>query len=145
MNAAKTKDLPTAVHGMAQRIRAAWQCLVGNVTVDRVAAPKRGYRRELPPCRDCQHISFRHDGFDWTASVGFYDDGSIGEVFLTNTKSGSNVEAAAQDACVAASIAIQYGAPLKVIASGLSRDSRGIPQCAIGVAMDILVSESKKS
>lgn len=142
MSALRIKEQPAAAQAKSSRLRNAWRALTGDAP-PKQAAPKRGYRRELPPCRDCQHISFHHDGFDWTASIGFYDDGSIGEVFLTNTKSGSKVEASAQDTCVAASIAIQYGAPLKVVAAGLSRDSRGTPQCAAGVIMDILVAEAK--
>ena len=124
------------------RLRNAWRALTGDVPTKPVA-PKRGYRRELPPRRVCDHYGFEHDTFNWTASVGRYDDGSVGEIFLTCTKQGTKVEASAQDACVAASIAIQYGAPLKVVADALMRDGRGNPQCALGVIMDKLLSEAK--
>lgn len=43
--------------------------------------------------------------------VGFYDDGSPGEIFVRVGKCGSFVRGCIDAACVAASVALQHGAP----------------------------------
>jgi ribonucleoside-diphosphate reductase alpha chain len=112
--------------------------LVGTVPEEKAVAPKRGYRKALPQRRECENITFNHEGTDWTASVGRYPDGAIGEVFLSSTKPGSEIIAMGQDASVAASIAFQYGAPPQVVAAGLSRYGSSKPQTAFGFVMDLL-------
>lgn len=138
MTAQKPKEQPVAIPGPASRLRNAWRALAGDVQTAKPVAPKRGYRKELPKRRECENITFNHEGTDWTASVGRYPDGAIGSVFLTSTKPGSEIIATAQDASIAASIAFQYGAPPQVVAAGLSRYGSSKPQTAFGVVMDML-------
>ena len=112
------------------RIADAWRALAGH------------QRNELPLRRDCEHFNFEHNNFQWTASIGRYPNGKLAEIFLTNSKQGTTVEYYAQDASIATSIALQYGAPLETLQSAMSRDGRNVPHCAIGVALDLLVAES---
>lgn len=138
MTPVKAKEQPTITPGPASRLRAAWRSLVGTVPDEKPVAPKRGYRKALPQRRECENITFCHEGVDWIASVGRYPDGAIGEIFLTSTKPGSEIVATAQDASIAASIAFQYGAPPQVVAAALSRHGSSKPQTALGVVMDML-------
>lgn len=137
MNPLRLKELPAAPATMPSRLKNAWRALTGDVPAKPVA-PKRGYRKELPPRRECENITFRHEDADWTASIGRYPDGAIGEIFLTGTKNGPEIVAMAQDASIAASIAFQYGAPPQIVAAALSRYGSGKPQTAFGIILDIL-------
>ena len=73
-----------------------------------------------------------------TITIGFYDDGTIGEVFINGGKSGEQVEAIARDAAVILSLALQFGADLANIKSAITRDAQGDAQTIIGVVVDRL-------
>lgn len=118
--------------------------ILGRIKAAFRAAAGGGQRAALPQRRDCDHISFEHEGNEWTASIGRYDDGRFGEIFLQSNKTGSKVEAMAQDAAVATSIAVQYGAPVEVIAKALTRDSRGAPHGPLGRALDLIIGEQER-
>ncbi len=126
------------------RLRSAWRALTGDAPT-KPPAPKRGYRKELPPRRKCESFELEHEGYRWTAQIGRYPDGAVGEVFLASNKPGSKIEVLVQDACVAASIALQYGAPVTVVAKSFARDSRDNPQSPIGVVMDRIIAEPASS
>lgn len=111
------------------RLKDAWRCLCGD----------RPSRNVLPQRRDCEHLTFDHEGHQWVASYGLYEDGRLAEIFLTSNKSGSKVEAYAQDAAVATSIACQHGASPQDIRAALMRDSRGEPHGPLGRALDIIL------
>ena len=71
-------------------------------------------------------------------TIGFYDDGRIGEVFVNGGKSGELVEAIARDGAVLLSMALQHGVSLDTIRHALTRDSQDEPQSIIGVVVDRL-------
>ena len=73
-------------------------------------------------------------------TVGFYEDGSIGEVFINGGKSGEQVEAIARDGAVLLSMALQHGATLDTIKHAITRDSQDAPQSIIGVVVDRLTA-----
>ena len=73
-------------------------------------------RERHPNRRACESFEFRHNGFAFTASAGFFEDGRLGELFLSSHKAGSPIEAIARDAAVTVSIALQFGADLDAIA-----------------------------
>ena len=54
------------------------------------------------------------------------------------TKNGTAADAAAKDAAVVCSIALQYGVPLDVISHALLRDPRGKASSPLGVALDMI-------
>jgi hypothetical protein len=94
-------------------------------------------RNRLSNRRLCESFEFTHAGMKFTASLGFYDDGRPGELFLSSSKPGSPIESVARDAAIMASIAIQHGADLETIRASLTRDHDGGPATAIGAAIDI--------
>jgi ribonucleoside-diphosphate reductase alpha chain len=76
-------------------------------------------------------------GFPQTISR--FDDGRLGEIFLTSGKAGSAADTAARDAAITCSIALQYGAPVEVIRKALCRDGSGNASGPLGVALDLCV------
>jgi hypothetical protein len=97
-------------------------------------------RRVLPQRRASESFDLDFGGLAraHTVTIGFYDDGSIGEVFINGGKSGEAVEAIARDAAVILSLALQYGADLANIRTAITRDAQGAAQTIIGVVIDRL-------
>ena len=95
-------------------------------------------RRVLPNRRPCETFGFVSQGQVYSASVAFFDDGGLAEVFLTNGKAGSDSDAAARDSAVTCSIALQFGTPMDVIRRALLRDPQGAPSSPLGVALDMI-------
>jgi hypothetical protein len=97
-------------------------------------------RRILPQRRSCQTFEIDFGGLarSHTITVGFYDDGSLGEVFINGGKSGELIEAIARDGAVILSLALQYGAELNNIRSAITRDAQGAPSSIIGAVVDQL-------
>lgn len=101
-----------------------------------------------PACkaaRECQRDRRAHElfGFDvggrhFTAGIGRFDDGRLAEIFISDSKSGSQADCNARDASVVASIALQYGVPLDVLRKALMRDARGAPCGPLAVALDMV-------
>lgn len=72
-------------------------------------------RRRLPDERRALTHKFKignHGGF---ITVGLYEDGSPGEVFITMNKEGSVIAGLVDSFAIAISYAMQYGVPLKVL------------------------------
>jgi ribonucleoside-diphosphate reductase alpha chain len=82
--------------------------------------------------------NFSHAGLHFTLSVGFYENGRVGEVFISSTKPGSPIAALALDAAVILSIALQYSADLEVIRAALTKDHDGSPATLVGSALDAI-------
>jgi hypothetical protein len=97
-------------------------------------------RRALPMRRRSETFELAFGGLTkgHTITVGYYDDGSIGEVFINGGKSGEQVEAIARDGAVLVSMLLQYGAPLDTIRHALTRDSQAEPQSIVGAVVDRL-------
>lgn len=95
-------------------------------------------RRTLPPKRSHAVFNFEHDGLRYTCGVGFFDDGSIGELFLSTDKPGSQAETVARDAAVVASIALQFGTPISVLRHAVTRDDAGAAAGPLGRALDLI-------
>ena len=95
-------------------------------------------RRRLPNRRVCESFAFELAGLRFTASVGRFADGGIGELFLTNHKSGNQSDTNARDAAIILSFALQHGADLNEIRKALCRDSQGRALGPVGAALDLL-------
>ena len=76
-------------------------------------APGSLQRKKLPDTRQSITHKFSvavHDGY---ITVGLYEDGKPGEVFITMAKEGSTLSGVMDSFALAISIALQYGVPLK--------------------------------
>jgi hypothetical protein len=101
-------------------------------------------RERLPNRRESQTFRFECNGLQYLASISRFPDGRLAEIFVSNAKAGSHSDAAAKDAAVVCSIALQYGVPAEVIRHALLRDSRGVASSPLGAALDILAGEETR-
>ena len=98
-------------------------------------------RKRLANRRQATTLTIDH-GLPFTATFGYFPDGSVGEIFLQNHKPGSQADSNARDSAVAASLALQYGCPLEVLRRALLRDSHGRPSTPLGAALDAIAEGS---
>jgi hypothetical protein len=98
-------------------------------------------RQRLPNRRLCESFTFELDGLRFTASIGRFADGRIGELFLTNHKSGNQSDTNARDASIILSFALQHGADLNEIRKALCRNSEGRALGPVGAALDRLAKD----
>lgn len=100
-------------------------------------------RRRLKDRRYSETFSIQCAGLPYTVTVSPHDDGSIGEIFIDNHKSGTAADTAARDSAIVFSIAVQSGADPQTIRRALCRDARGNPSGPLGVALDTLAANSE--
>jgi ribonucleoside-diphosphate reductase alpha chain len=98
-------------------------------------------RRRLPNRRAAETFEIEVGGLRYTATVGRFADGTIGEIFLNNHKSNSAADVNARDVAIAFSFAIQHGADPEAIRKALSRDSNGNASGPLGSALDGITEE----
>jgi hypothetical protein len=103
-------------------------------------------RERLPNRRTCESSNFELDGLRFTLTFSRFADGRIGELFLTNHKSGNQSDTNARDAAIILSFALQHGADVDAIRKALCRDSAGRALGPVGAALDLLATiEGEKS
>jgi len=95
-------------------------------------------RERLANRRASESYPFEWNGMAFVATISRYPDGRIAEIFVGNGKAGSHTDAAAKDAAIVASIALQHGVPLETIKHALLRNSRGDAESPLGAALDHL-------
>src|SRR5215471_16180715 len=78
-------------------------------------------RRQYPDRQDNETFVFELGGLRFTATVGRFDDGQIGELFLKNYKAGNQADTNARDAAIVLSFALQHGADINAIRKALCR------------------------
>ncbi len=66
-------------------------------------------RRLLPATREALTHKFSVSGHEGYLTIGLYDDGSPGEIFIKMAKEGSTMKGMVQAFCRAFSLALQYG------------------------------------
>jgi hypothetical protein len=93
-------------------------------------------RERLPNRRVGETFELEVAGLQYTATVGRFPDGRIGEIFLTNHKSNSAADTNARDSAIVCSIALQHGADPETIRRALCRDSQGRASGPLGAALD---------
>jgi ribonucleoside-diphosphate reductase alpha chain len=72
-------------------------------------------RRKLPAVRNAITHKFSIGGHEGYITVGMYDDGQPGEIFLVMAKEGSAISGLMDSFATAISLALQYGVPLRVL------------------------------
>jgi hypothetical protein len=95
-------------------------------------------RQRLPNRRASTTFSFECNALHYLATISFFDDGRLAEIFISNAKAGSHSDSAAKDSAVVCSIALQHGVPVDVIRKALLRDPRGKASSPLGAALDIV-------
>jgi len=77
-------------------------------------------RRKLPDERNSITHKFDIAGHEGYITVGMYEDGSPGEIFVMMSKQGSTISGLMDSFATAISMSFQYGVPLKVLADKFS-------------------------
>ena len=77
-------------------------------------------RRRLPDERQAMTHKFDIAGHEGYITVGLFEDGSPGEIFLVMAKEGSTISGFADAFAQAVSYALQYGVPLQVLVDKFS-------------------------
>ena len=80
----------------------------------------RPRRRKLEDEREAFTHKFSIGGHEGYLTTGLYDDGQPGEIFLKMAKEGSTVSGLMDTIATMASIALQYGVPLKALVDKFS-------------------------
>jgi ribonucleoside-diphosphate reductase alpha chain len=95
---------------------------IAKTTGERSAAPveDRPLRRRLPAERQAITHKFDISGHEGYITVGLYEDGSPGEIFLKMAKEGSTISGLMDSFATAISMALQYGVPLKALTDKFS-------------------------
>jgi ribonucleoside-diphosphate reductase alpha chain len=80
----------------------------------------RPQRRKLADERQALTHKFSIAGHEGYLTIGIYDDGTPGEIFLKMAKEGSTVSGLMDTIATMTSIALQYGVPLKALVDKFS-------------------------
>jgi len=106
-------------------------------------------RKRLPLRRMVQTFELHHktETTDqvYQVSIGYFDDMTPAEVFITGAKVGSSIEAVARDAAILLSLAMQFGVPVDTLKNSITRDSFNNPSSIIGAIIDKLSAEKQNN
>ncbi|NQU77023.1 MAG: vitamin B12-dependent ribonucleotide reductase, partial [Planctomycetes bacterium] len=83
-------------------------------------AINRPHRRRLPNTRNSITHKFDIGGHEGYITVGLFDDGAPGEVFITMAKEGSTVGGMVDAFATSISLCLQYGVPLEALVKKFS-------------------------
>jgi ribonucleoside-diphosphate reductase alpha chain len=84
------------------------------------AVAAKPVRRRLPADRHATCHKFDIGGHEGYIHVGFFEDGTPGEIFIKMAKEGSTISGLMDTVGVLTSMALQYGVPLEVLVSKFS-------------------------
>ncbi len=84
------------------------------------ATDERMQRRKLPDERRSITHKFDIAGHEGYITVGMYEDGTPGEIFVTMSKQGSTISGLMDSFATAISFALQYGVPLQFLVDKFS-------------------------
>ena len=91
-----------------------------NQITDATSNAIRPQRRRLPDERRAITHHFSVGGQEGYVTVGLYEDGQPGELFIKMSKEGSTVSGLMDSFATAVSLALQYGVPLRVLCDKFS-------------------------
>jgi ribonucleoside-diphosphate reductase alpha chain len=98
--------------------------VTSSATAEEIASntskPSNAVRRRLPDERRAITHHFSIGGQEGYLTVGVYEDGSPGEIFVRMAKEGSTVSGLMDGFATVVSLALQYGVPLRVLCAKLS-------------------------
>jgi ribonucleoside-diphosphate reductase alpha chain len=80
----------------------------------------RPTRRRLPADRDAICHKFDIAGHEGYIHVGFFEDGTAGEIFIKMAKEGSTISGLMDTIATLSSLALQYGVPLEALVTKFS-------------------------
>jgi ribonucleoside-diphosphate reductase alpha chain len=117
LSMAKKADSPESKPSVAEAPAAATEALNDRYVL------KGTVRREMPRERNAKTIAFKVAGSKGYVTVGEFEDGQPGEVFMKIAKQGSTLAGVMDSLAVSVSYGLQYGVPLKSYVHGLTNMS----------------------
>jgi hypothetical protein len=99
-------------------------------------------RRILPQRRHAETFTVVHWNQPFVVTVGFYTDGTPGEVFIDGCKTGNDIESIARDAGVLLSLALQHGVHPETICHAITRGASEEPASILGAVVDSITTKS---
>jgi ribonucleoside-diphosphate reductase alpha chain len=103
------KVQPLSVNADASNTKAAAPSVV---TVERIVEVNRPHRRRLADTRESLTHKFSIEGHEGYITVGKFEDGTPGELFVTMAKEGSTLSGMMDAFATSISLLFQYGVPL---------------------------------
>lgn len=100
-------------------------------------------REPLPNRRQTIRMQFWVGKIIYTATLGYYDDGRLGEVFLNAGKIGTESNVIARDSAIAISFALQHGCTVEMARTAFTRDADGNAEGPLGILFDMLVEQTE--
>jgi ribonucleoside-diphosphate reductase alpha chain len=117
----RTQPLNTSKAGVADTRNAGAAAVeVREVVKEIVKIVETPKRRKLPDERQAITHKFDIAGHEGYITVGLFDDGTPGEIFLTMAKEGSTISGFADAFAQAISYSLQYGVPLQALVDKFS-------------------------
>lgn len=95
-------------------------------------------REKLPNRRPAETFELEHNGIPHRVTLGYYEDGRLGEVFMCCLKDGSDRDVAARDESILLSHLFQHGCPPSRLQTSMTREPDGSASSPIGKLLDIL-------
>jgi ribonucleoside-diphosphate reductase alpha chain len=89
-------------------------------TINERIVSKGQVRREMPKVRNAKTFAFKLAGSKGFVTVGEFEDGTPGEVFMKIAKQGSTLAGVMDALAISVSYGLQYGVPLKSYVHGLT-------------------------
>jgi hypothetical protein len=99
-------------------------------------------RQRLPNRRGSTTFDIEVAGLNYKATVSYFSDGRLAEIFVSNHKAGNASDVAARDAGILVSLCLQHNCPVETIARALSRNSDGSASGVIGAVLDKIAEGS---
>jgi ribonucleoside-diphosphate reductase alpha chain len=116
----RTQPLNTSKAGVADTRNAGLAVEVREVVKEVVKVVETPKRRKLPDERNSITHKFDIAGHEGYITVGLFEDGTPGEIFLTMAKEGSTISGFADAFAQAISYSLQYGVPLQALVDKFS-------------------------
>jgi len=88
--------------------------------MDSTVTPSLATRRRLPQRRRAETFDLLFRNQVITVTAGLYADDTLGEVFISIGKSGTDIQSLARDAGVLLSLALQHGVDVATIAHAIT-------------------------
>jgi len=99
-------------------------------------------RRVLPQRRPAETFNLRFWNQSFSVTIGFYPDGTPGEVFIDGGKTGQDIQSTARDAAVVLSLALQHGVSPETIRHAVTRGASEGPASILGAVVDFITTKS---
>lgn len=99
-------------------------------------------RARLHGRRPAETFDLEFAGLRYIATAAFYPDGSLGEIFIRNHKTGNVSDTAVHDPGILLSLLLQHGCAAETISHAVSRNSDGSANGIVGAVVDLILARS---